>query len=89
MDATLLTTLDWGLKFALLFGGWFMKVLFDKIKTLELADTALAAAVSDLRIALPTVYAQRSDIEKLGDGMFTALRRIEDKLDGKEDRKKP
>jgi len=89
MDPALLTALDWGLKFALLFGGWFMKVLFDKIKTLEVADFTLATAVNELRIALPTTYAQRSDIEKLGDGMFTALRRIEDKLDTKEDRKKP
>lgn len=66
--------------------GWAVKGLFDRIKSLEGADNALAAQVSALRELLPTNYVRREDQKVQGDAIFDALRRIEDKLDKKVDK---
>lgn len=66
--------------------GWLVKGLFDRMKTLESADRELAAQISGLREALPSNYVRRDDFKALGDNIFEALRRIEDKLDRKVDK---
>jgi len=66
--------------------GWLVKGLFDRIKAMETADKELIAQVSALRELLPLNYVRRDDFQKLGDSIFDALRRIEDKLDKKADK---
>lgn len=39
-----------------------------------------------IREMMPTMYVRRDDFGKLGDNIFSALRRIEDKLDQKVDK---
>lgn len=77
---------DWAFKIAIAVGGWFVKVLFDKLKSLESADKEMAKAVNDMRIELPTHYVQKEEFKQMGDNIFAALRRIEDKMDKKADR---
>lgn len=67
-------------------GGWLLKSLFDRIRSLEDADHKLTEAISAIREALPTHYVRRDTFEKLGDSIFEALRRIEDKIDKKADK---
>lgn len=42
--------------------------------------------LSQLREVLPQHYVRRDDVKDLSDNIFSALRRIEDKLDKKADR---
>lgn len=73
--------IDWAFKIAIAVGGWFVKVLFDKFNSLESADKELAKAVNDMRIELPTHYVHKEEFKQMGDNIFGALRRIEDKLE--------
>lgn len=47
---------------------------------------SLQLAISLVRETLPTHYVRRDDFKDLGDNIFSALRRIEDKLDNKVDK---
>jgi len=67
-------------------GGWLLKTLFERIKSLEKADHELAKEVAQLRVDLPTHYVSKGDFQQLGDNIFNTLRRIEDKLDRKVDK---
>jgi hypothetical protein len=67
-------------------GGWLIRTLFDRIKDLETADQRTAEALSNLRVELPSRYTAKDDFHKLGDSIFEALRRIEDKIDRKADK---
>lgn len=67
-------------------GGWLFRILFDRMKGMEDADQKLADQVAALREALPTNYVRRDDFKQLGDNIFSALRRIEDKIDLKVDK---
>lgn len=58
-------------------------------KRLEACETnfgSLQLAISLVRETLPTHYVRRDDFKDLGDNIFSALRRIEDKLDNKVDK---
>lgn len=67
-------------------GGWLLKSLFERIRSLEIADINMAKEFSDIRVLLPSAYVRRDDFKELGDNIFSALRRIEDKLDTKVDK---
>lgn len=66
--------------------GWMVKSLFDRIKTLEDRDSDLAEKIGELSVNLPTNYVQKAEFTKMGDDIFSVLRRIEDKLDSKQDK---
>jgi len=68
------------------FLGFFVKTLFDRITKLENQDGKLATAINELTVSLPTHYVLKNDFTKMGDDIFNALRRIEDKLDTKVDK---
>ena len=82
-----MTTFDFSTAFQLavaiaaFLGGWFVRVLFQRIDRLEVADEKLTAAVNQLRIDLPERYVAKADFKEMGDNIVEALRRIEDKLD--------
>lgn len=67
-------------------GGWVLKTFAERIGALEVADKQLTKEVYALRETLPASYVRieyyRQDIEKL----FSALDRIENKLDKKVDK---
>lgn len=81
---------QWAFNIVLLIVGglvsWLMKSVFDRIKDLQNTDTGLAKEVNDLKVNLPTNYVLKADHDKGLDAIFSALRRIEDKLDGKADK---
>ncbi len=68
------------------FGGWFLKVLFQRIEQLEQTDAELAKVISDMRVDLPTHYVSKNDFHQALDNIHAALRRIEDKIDSKADK---
>lgn len=74
------TALQIALSMVAFIGGWFMNVLFDRIKGLEKADTDMAKAFNDLRVELPTNYVPRSDHKEALDNIFSAIRGIKDEM---------
>lgn len=57
-----------------------------RLEACEVNATSLQLAISLIRETLPTHYVRRDDFKDLGDNIFSALRRIEDKLDNKVDK---
>jgi hypothetical protein len=66
--------------------GWLLKTVFDRLRRLEEADSRLAEKVGELAVALPTHYVTKPDHNRALNDIFNALRRIEEKLDGKADK---
>lgn len=71
--------------------GWWMKVMWDAVKDLESQDRALADRVAAIDVLVAGSYVKRDYFESKLDGftnaIFAKLDRIEDKLDGKADKK--
>lgn len=67
-------------------GGWLLKTLFERITALEDVDRSIASELAELRVELPSHYVRKDEFRQLGDSIFEALRRIEDKLDRKVDK---
>lgn len=57
-----------------------------RLAACENTAASLQLAISLVRETLPTHYVRRDDFKDLGDNIFQALRRIEDKLDQKVDK---
>lgn len=57
-----------------------------RVEACEQAASQVQIALSLIRETLPTHYVRRDDFKDLGDNIFSALRRIEDKLDNKVDK---
>ena len=68
------------------FGGWWMKAMWEAIKALEQADKSLTASVGDLKVLVAGQYVKQDAFDKLSAAIFNKLDRIEDKLDGKADK---
>jgi hypothetical protein len=67
--------------------GWHLKGINDRLKDLEKADGEQMERMAAIRELLPTAYVRRDDFIKLSDSLFAVLRRIEEKLDTKEDKR--
>lgn len=67
-------------------GGFILKMIWDAIKDVQVADTKLSADISSLKVMVAGDYVKRAeyktDLQSIADG----LKRIEDKLDGKADK---
>jgi hypothetical protein len=68
-------------------GGWWMKVLHESVRDLQDADKRLADKVSSIEVLVAGNYVKRDDLDKSVDAIFRKLDRIEDKLDGKVDKR--
>ena len=68
-------------------GGWWMKVLHDSVRDLQDADKRLADKVSSIEVLVAGNYVKRDDFDKSVEAIFRKLDRIEDKLDGKVDKR--
>lgn len=69
-----------------LLGGWWMKAIWDAIKDLQIADSAMATQLSDLKVLVAGGYVRTESFDKMTQAIFTKLDRIEDKLDLKADK---
>jgi hypothetical protein len=67
-------------------GGWWMKAMWEAIKSLEQADKALGNQVADLKVLVAGGYVRTEQFDSMGKAIFAKLDRIEDKLDGKADK---
>jgi hypothetical protein len=67
-------------------GGWWMKAMWEAIKSLEQADKALSNQVADLKVLVAGGYVRTEKFDSLSKAIFAKLDRIEDKLDGKADK---
>lgn len=60
--------------------GWLVKTLFQRIDKVESSQHKFADVLNELRVTLPTQYVSKSDFREMGDNIFSALRRIEDRI---------
>lgn len=67
-------------------GGWWMKAMWEAIKSLEQADKALGNQVADLKVLVAGGYVRTEQFDSMVKAIFAKLDRIEDKLDGKADK---
>ena len=67
-------------------GGWILKVLWDSIRELKIADIALAEKVGSIEIMVAGSYVTRSEFQQTITALFTKLDRIEDKVSQKADK---
>ena len=67
-------------------GGWWMKAMWEAIKSLEQADKALGNQVADLKVLVAGGYVRTEKFDSMSKAIFAKLDRIEDKLDGKADK---
>lgn len=80
------TAFDMAMMLVAFLGGWAWKTINDRIRELEKSDKAMAQAMNDLRVAMPTNYVHKDEFKASLDAIHTVLRRIEDKLDQKVDK---
>lgn len=80
------TALNLALTLVAFLGGWLLRSLKEDIQELKAADKKLQESVSSIQVALPTNYVAKAEFKEMGDDIFSALRRIEDKLDKKADK---
>ena len=67
-------------------GGWWMKAMWEAVKSLEQADKQLVTQVSELRVLVAGGYVKTEQFDGLSKAIFAKLDRIEDKLDLKADK---
>ena len=67
-------------------GGWWLKVIWEALKDLQIADTQLATKVGQIEVLVAGQYVKREEMERLANAIFTKLDRIEGKLDSKVDK---
>ena len=67
-------------------GGWVLKVIWDVVKELQVADKILVEKVNTIEILIAGSYITKLDFEKLSVAIFLKLDRIMDKIDGKVDK---
>lgn len=67
-------------------GGWWMKVIWDEMKSLQRSDKALSNDLGQLKVLVAGDYVPKAELERVVDALFKKLDRIEDKLDGKADK---
>ena len=71
---------------AAFFGGWWLKVIHETVRDLQETDKRLADKVAAIEVLVAGAYVKRDDFDKSVEAIFRKLDRIEDKLDGKQDK---
>jgi len=67
-------------------GGWVLKVIWDAVKDLQVADKVLVEKVATIEILIAGKYMSKADFDKIAIAIFAKLDKIEDKLDKKADK---
>ena len=76
--ATVLSAAGWLISLLL---GWFLRSLFSRIKNLENMDIEIMKSTTEIRVLLPTQFVTKEEVNRNLDLIFSALRRLEDKID--------
>lgn len=66
--------------------GWIMRVMWDGLTDLRKADRELAEKVGSIEVVVAGQYVKRDELDRSLNALFSKLDRIEDKLDGKQDK---
>jgi hypothetical protein len=67
-------------------GGWVLKVVWESVKDLQIADKILVDKVNTIEILIAGNYMSKLDFDKIAAAIFQKLDKIEDKLDRKVDK---
>jgi len=67
-------------------GGWILKVIWEAVKELQIADKILVDKVNTIEILIAGNYMSKHDFDKIAAAIFAKLDKIEDKLDRKVDK---
>ena len=72
--------------FVMLLGGWFMRIIWDTLNTLQRTDRELADKVSRIEILVAGEYMKKDDFDRIMLRLFEKLDHIEAKIDSKADK---
>jgi hypothetical protein len=67
-------------------GGWCIRTMWDALQDLRKADRELAEKVGSIEVVVAGQYVKRDELDRSLNALFSKLDRIEDKLDGKQDK---
>jgi len=67
-------------------GGWFIRIMWSSLVDLRKTDKEIAQKVSSIEVLVAGEYVKRDELDRLGATLFAKLDRIENKLDGKQDK---
>lgn len=67
--------------------GFLMNAIWQAVKDLQKADKELTEKVGTIEVLVAGEYVKKDQFEKYADAVFKKLDRIEEKLDGKADKK--
>ncbi len=67
-------------------GGWWLKVTWETLKDLQIADKDLVDKVSKIEVLVAGNYVRREDFDRTIERLFDKLDHIEMKIDQKADR---
>ena len=84
MDQTILNWLLGGVSSLM---GFLLHSLWNAVKDLQTTDKILSEKVNAIEVLVAGQYVKHSDIKELTTAIFKKLDKIEDKLDGKVDKK--
>jgi hypothetical protein len=73
--------------FLIVIFGWMLRNITDSVKGLREKDDHLNDKINDHEVKVAAQYVHKDDMGSLRDAIFKKLDRIEDKLDGKADRR--
>ena len=66
--------------------GWIMKLLYDRMRDLQTADSTLADKVQAIELLVAGEYVRRDQLERMEEALFKKLDKIEDLLNKKADK---
>ena len=67
-------------------GGWWLKTVWESLRELQKADTALAEKVSAIEILVVGQYIRRDEFERMATAMFAKLDKIYEAVYVKEEK---
>ena len=67
-------------------GGWTLKVVWESVKDLQIADRILVDKVNTIEILIAGNYISKHEFDKMAAAIFAKLDKISDKLDRKVDK---
>jgi hypothetical protein len=67
-------------------GGWTLKVMWESLKDLQIADKVLIEKVNTIEILIAGNYISKIEFDRMAAAIFAKLDKISDKLDRKVDK---
>lgn len=67
-------------------GGWWLKVIWESLKELQVQDQKLAEKVGKIEVLVAGDYVKREEFDRVMVRLFDKLDHIELKIDGKADK---